>query len=409
MKKYYRRILLTFILFISVLLITPNKIDAKILNTNYSSVNAISEHALSNVSIREIEFKHDAKKFGVVGVVHNSDDVDVKLSSIVGYYDSKYNLILQKNMSLTVKPEVDTVYKQNINIDELPTKYKLEDIAYYKITWEANRIIPEKIVQENEKTSVRDYTSYDYVIDNYDVNIKVNEDNTFDITETISVFFNKSKHGIIRNIPLSYTITRLDGTSEDVISRVSNINVNTKFSKDQVKNDAVIKIGSSDKTVIGVQNYIIDYKYKVKKDNSKEYDEFYFDIIGDKWDTVIGKVTFTITMPKEFDVSKVGFSSGKVGSTENDNISYNIEGNVITGSYNSILQPREAITIRTELSEGYFKNRLSITEPAEFIELLVDHIDIIMLLPAIFTFVVFLGAIVAILFFSKKKSKKGIQ
>jgi hypothetical protein len=35
----------------------------------------------------------------------------------------------------------------------------------------------------------------------------VNENNTFDITETITAYFNVSKHGIFRKIPLKNSIT----------------------------------------------------------------------------------------------------------------------------------------------------------------------------------------------------------
>lgn len=58
-----------------------------------------------------------------------------------------------------------------------------------------------------------DYSSYDYVIDKYDINIIVNENNTFDVTETIDTYFNVPKHGIFRTIPLKNTIKRLDGTT----------------------------------------------------------------------------------------------------------------------------------------------------------------------------------------------------
>ena len=52
----------------------------------------------------------------------------------------------------------------------------------------------------------------------------------------------------------------------------------------------------------------------------KDKDEFYFNIIGNEWDTVIGNITFTIIMPKNFDPSTLGFSSGKQGNTSNKNI-----------------------------------------------------------------------------------------
>lgn len=58
-------------------------------------------------------------------------------------------------------------------------------------------------------------------------------------------------------------------------------------------------------------------------------------------------------MPKEFDSSKLGFSSGEYGSVDN-NVSYSVDGNVISGSYNGILGVGEGISVRLELEGGYF-------------------------------------------------------
>ena len=72
--------------------------------------------------------------------------------------------------------------------------------------------------------------NYDYVINNYDVDIVVNENNSFNITETIDVYFNKQKHGIYRNIPTKNVITRLEGTTSTNRPKIRNISVNDKYS-----------------------------------------------------------------------------------------------------------------------------------------------------------------------------------
>ena len=59
-------------------------------------------------------------------------------------------------------------------------------------------------------------------------------------------------------------------------------------------------------------------------------------------------------MPKEFDSSKLGFSSGPIGSTNNSKVQYGVSENRITGRYNAILGAGEALTVRCELPEGYF-------------------------------------------------------
>lgn len=198
------------------------------------------------------------------------------------------------------------------------------------------------------------YSSYDYVIDQYDVNIMVNENNTFDITETITAYFNVPKHGIFRTIPLQNTVTRLDGTSSQNRTQVTDVSVDQEHTTSRENGNYKIKIGSADRTWTGERTYVIQYTYHLGKDPEKEYDELYYNIIGDQWDTVIGNVTFTITMPKEFDADKLGFSAGAVGSTDDSNVEYTVDGTVISGSYQGILNVGDALTVRCELPEGYF-------------------------------------------------------
>lgn len=200
------------------------------------------------------------------------------------------------------------------------------------------------------------YSGYDYLLDSYDVNISVNENNTFDITERIGAYFNVPKHGIIRNIPLKNKVERLDGTISYNRAKISDISVDSTFETSVSNGNRVIKIGDAATTLIGPQNYRISYVYNIGKDTGKNYDEFYFNIIGEEWDTAIGNVTFKITMPKEFDENKLGFSKGPVGSSDSTGITYKVDGNVITGSYSGILNPGEALTVRLELPEGYFTN-----------------------------------------------------
>ena len=59
-------------------------------------------------------------------------------------------------------------------------------------------------------------------------------------------------------------------------------------------------------------------------------------------------------MPKKFDATKLGFSSGSVGSIDNSNVKYNVNGNIISGNYDGVLNPEESLTVRCELPEGYF-------------------------------------------------------
>lgn len=200
------------------------------------------------------------------------------------------------------------------------------------------------------------YKKYDYVIDEYNIDIVVNENNSFDVTETIDAYFNTAKHGIFRTIPLANDITRLDGTTSRNRAQISNVSVSEEYTTSRENGNYKIKIGSASRTFTGEQSYTIKYTYNLGKDPSPSYDEVYYNIIGTEWDTVIGNVTFSIHIPKDFDASNVGFSSGAYGSTASDNVEYKVDGDTINGSYDGVLGPGEALTIRLELPEGYFVN-----------------------------------------------------
>lgn len=194
----------------------------------------------------------------------------------------------------------------------------------------------------------------DYDITKYDVEIVVDEHNKYSIKENIDTYFNVSKHGIVRRIPLYNNIIRQDGTRERNRVLISNVHVNEEFASSRENNNYVLKIGSADKTINGKHSYTISYDYDIGLDKNNKYDELYFNIIGTNWDTDISNVTFKITMPKEFDASKLGFCYGEYGESNTDNISYDVDGNVITGSFEGTLLAGEGLNVRMVLPEGYF-------------------------------------------------------
>lgn len=201
--------------------------------------------------------------------------------------------------------------------------------------------------------------SYDnpYEITAYNVDITVAEDNSLHVKETITAYFNTSKHGIIRTIPLRGTLSRDDGNQSNYTAKVSNISINEKYSKSTTTDGSYLlelTIGDPSRTITGEKTYVIEYDYKYNIRNIKEYDELYYNIIGPDWDTTIDNVTFSIAMPKEFDESKLGFTYGRVNEDLTGNVEYEVNGNIVTGRLNEILEPSNAFTVRLELPEGYF-------------------------------------------------------
>ena len=197
-------------------------------------------------------------------------------------------------------------------------------------------------------------SSSEYVINGYNVDMKVNENNTFDITENISVDFITPKHGIERQLPLINNVKRSDNTNAKNRAKISNVSVNEKYKVYKKDSKYHIKIGSENTKLTGNKYYTISYNYNIGRDQIKDKDELYFNIIGYDWDTSINGISFHITMPKEFDESKIGFSAGAKGTIGTEDVTYSVNGNEIFGTYNKTLESGEALTIRIELPEGYF-------------------------------------------------------
>jgi len=359
MKRIIKGISLFAVIVLSLVFAYPSNTYALTEQTSYVSINNTQSLEVGSLSFTNISFKDysstSTQAFGLTGIVANSSSNTISYTSTAYYYDSNYNLVAQGYNSGTAISGTSN-FNQMSNLNILGG-HSIDEIYYYRLSIQTSDYATSSgtnTITNNTPSKNYQYSSYDYVIDKYDVNIIVNENNTFDITETITAYFNVSKHGIFRTIPLKNTITRLDGTTSTNRTQVTNVSVDNEYTTSRENGNYKLQIGSASRTLTGEQTYVIKYTYNLGKDPVKNYDELYYNIIGNEWDTVIGNVTFTITMPKEFDSSKLGFSSGATGSTDNSKVKYNVSGNKITGSYNGILGVGEALTIRCELPEGYF-------------------------------------------------------
>jgi len=198
------------------------------------------------------------------------------------------------------------------------------------------------------------FAAHDYSITSHQIMLNVNEDNTLNIVENISVHFHQSRRGIIRSIPLRNEVRRLDGSHSRNRAKLSNVHVNEPFTEYKEGNHWAIRIGDPNVSLKGAKTYTLQYTYALGNDKAKGHDELYFNIIGTDWDTTLDNVSFVIHMPKSFDASKLGFSAGALDATSSENIEYSVDGQTIRGSYQGTLKPGEGLTLRLELPEGYF-------------------------------------------------------
>lgn len=216
---------------------------------------------------------------------------------------------------------------------------------------------------ENDEKPFYSRFDKDYGIEDYNIDINVGENNTFEVTEKISVFFAIAQKGILKTIPLKTMIDKNNTTSNNRFAKVKNLKVNNKYTVYSDESNELIDIGDNNKSVIGHQKYIISYLYELGKDKDKKQDEFCFIISGIDWDTKIENLSFKITMPKEFNENDLEFLDKTQKKIRDNTISYKINGNVITGSLNRTLNDNEEIIAKIKLPNEYFKTTITISLP----------------------------------------------
>ncbi len=224
-----------------------------------------------------------------------------------------------------------------------------------------------------------------YTIDNYAVDITVNQFNQLHIEETIKTTFHQQRHGIVRSLAKINHVARMDGSKSTVNAKISNLKVlSHRFTTSESSNFTNIKIGDPNAYAKTNETYRLSYDYDLGTDQLSQADEFYFNIIGTGWNTGITKVDFHITMPQEFD-GKPGFSTGAYGMRSgSDIVEYSVKGKEITGHTTAPLTAEQALTIRLELPQGYFKEDPFRVFLAKYVFVIPIAISIITLIASIF-------------------------
>ena len=146
-----------------------------------------------------------------------------------------------------------------------------------------------------------------FTINRYDVAVTVNKDASLDIDETIHLHFTEPRHGIYRFIPYKYELQSLPvgtekanrqlesgGYAHTIVDHIKVEDWDYKVSNEG--NYKSIKIGSANKLIDGDQQYVIHYRVLNAINFFKDHAELYYNIIGDKWNTTIDSVNFSMSL-----------------------------------------------------------------------------------------------------------------
>lgn len=185
-----------------------------------------------------------------------------------------------------------------------------------------------------------------YYYESIDVQVVVDQDRRYHVTETLDVFYEESKHGIIRMIPNfsdveNYFVTdiHVEGapyTVEDTYSGVD------------------IRIGDPERTVKGLMTYKLSYTLEHYQDYDEFNDYVYLNLIGDDFDTEVKRLSASVLLPDQAEVFECTVNTGYYGSLGNNAIQIENEGNAYSFLSRRTIEPYEAITVQFQLQEGLF-------------------------------------------------------
>lgn len=197
-----------------------------------------------------------------------------------------------------------------------------------------------------------------YSITRFSVDAVVHEDATLDITEQIQVYFTEPRHGIYRDIPLRLKVNReVDGKVKSFLYRVKVSDVQVEGARYELENEGSCRriiLGDENQIVSGDQIYTIRYRLDMGDDRISEYDELFYNLIGDGWSVPTDTVNFSVTFEKEADISDAHIYVGAFGEKEEGRAEVSISGNRIEGTVAEGLRPNEAVSVFLRLPEGYF-------------------------------------------------------
>ena len=178
------------IAFTLIILISQN-CNAETVNIDYKNISESSTLSIGNLYFNPIDFKNFSDKsgiFGLAGIVENKGNSAQNFIATAKFYDKNYNLIATLESNQYVPAYERNSYSNVGNISQIKSGYSANDIFYYSLSVNINDINQSTGTISN--TSNQNYNRYDYTIDEYKIDMIVNENNTFDITETITANFN---------------------------------------------------------------------------------------------------------------------------------------------------------------------------------------------------------------------------
>ena len=182
----------------------------------------------------------------------------------------------------------------------------------------------------------------------FNVDVQVNENNSYEFTETVGTVFNTEGHGIYRYVPMTF-----DGIREQVGGGWCSTDPLNAYEEDD---NYILQMGSGDSYIFGDHEFRYGYDIIFRDDRDESGDYMYIDVLPTNWQTPIESADINIEMPKAIEKDWISVYIGQYGSEADDTMaSWELNG----GGKNIRIHEEDldkgvGITVLARLPEGYW-------------------------------------------------------
>lgn len=188
-----------------------------------------------------------------------------------------------------------------------------------------------------------------YNINSYNIDYDIKKDWSINVTEKLQIHYNEESHWFFREIPFIYEYD----DNYVIETTLSNISVEwDSFQKSVKWNFTILKIGSSDKTILWDKDYIIKYTIDWAIRSYSWRQELFRNLIWTDWDTSTNNAKFIIHFPSDLEVQEYYAQKWKIDRWENIELLYS--WNTISNMEWLKLYAMEWVTVALKFPNKFF-------------------------------------------------------
>lgn len=206
-----------------------------------------------------------------------------------------------------------------------------------------------------------------YYIDSWQYQAIVHDDNTWEVTETLTVNYlepHSSIHHLLNRFYTDHHPWKSDPSAEfSYYVNIDNVSVKgAEFQLQDASDEAEsldIQIGRADTTYTGKHTYVINYTMTYHADRCEQYDQLFHTLMSGSDPVTVGRFDFKLNFEKELPATlkepgQLAIYSAPYGTAKNTlEIHCKISDHGISGS-GEHLPAHHAITLYSRLPEGFY-------------------------------------------------------